>query len=222
MNNDNENIDFKNESLHGDGKPKGLIFAVSAPSGTGKTTLCSMLLKEFKDIKPSVSFTTRAKREGEIDGVSYHFINDAEFDKMISDDEFIEWANVFGKKYGTAYKSVYNPDSLYDILLEIDVQGVEKLNKIYKNKNDAALKSGILITIFITPPSYEGLKERLKKRGGLNDEELNKRLATAYEEIKHGEFYDYIITNDDLNEAYTKLKSIVIAERCKNLNKFKA
>jgi guanylate kinase len=222
MNNDNDNIDFKNESLHGDGKPKGLIFAVSAPSGTGKTTLCSMLLKEFKDIKSSVSFTTRAQREGEIDGVSYHFISDAEFDKMIVSDEFIEWANVFGKKYGTAYKSVYNSDSLCDILLEIDVQGVEKLNKIYKNKKGAALKNSTLITIFITPPSYEVLKERLKKRGGLSGDELNKRLATAYEEIKHGEFYDYIITNDDLNEAYIKLKSIVIAERCKNLNKFKA
>ncbi|MCL6120202.1 MAG: guanylate kinase [Deltaproteobacteria bacterium] len=222
MNNDNDNIDFKNESLHGDGKPKGLIFAVSAPSGTGKTTLCSMLLKEFKDIKSSVSFTTRAQREGEIDGVSYHFISDAEFDKMIGSDEFIEWANVFGKKYGTAYKSVYNSDSLCDILLEIDVQGVEKLNKIYKNKKGAALKNSTLITIFITPPSYEVLKERLKKRGGLSGDELNKRLATAYEEIKHGEFYDYIITNDDLNEAYIKLKSIVIAERCKNLNKFKA
>ena len=222
MNNDKENIDFKNESLHGDGKPKGLIFAVSAPSGTGKTTLCSMLLKEFKDIKPSVSFTTRAKREGEIEGVSYHFISDTEFDKMIEADKFIEWANVFGKKYGTAYKSVYNPDSLYDILLEIDVQGVEKLNKIYKNKKDTALKSNSLITIFIAPPSYEKLKERLKKRGGLNDDELNKRLSTAYEEIKRSEFYDYIITNDDLKEAYTKLKSIVIAERCKNLNKFKA
>ena len=222
MNNDNDNIDFKNESLHGDGKPKGLIFAVSAPSGTGKTTLCSMLLKEFKDIKSSVSFTTRAQREGEIDGVSYHFISDAEFDKMIGSDEFIEWANVFGKKYGTAYKSVYNSDSLCDILLEIDVQGVEKVNKIYKNKKGAALKNSTLITIFITPPSYEVLKERLKKRGGLSGDELNKRLATAYEEIKHGEFYDYIITNDDLNEAYIKLKSIVIAERCKNLNKFKA
>ena len=117
MKNDNKAIDFENESLHTDGKPKGLIFAVSAPSGTGKTTLCSMLLKEFKDIKPSISFTTRSKRAGEIDGISYHFISDAEFDKMILADEFIEWANVFGKKYGTAYKSIYNPEYIYDILL---------------------------------------------------------------------------------------------------------
>ena len=146
MKNDNKAIDFENESLHTDGKPKGLIFAVSAPSGTGKTTLCSMLLKEFKDIKPSISFTTRSKRAGEIDGISYHFISDAEF---------------------------------------------------------------------------ESLKERLKNRGGLSDDELNKRLITAYEEIKQGKFYDYIITNDDLNDAYSKLKSIVIAERCRNLNKFK-
>ena len=101
------------------------------------------------------------------------------------------------------------------------VQGVEKLNRIYKNKKDTALKNDILVTIFITPPSYESLKERLKNRGGLSDDELNKRLITAYEEIKQGKFYDYIITNDDLNDAYSKLKSIVIAERCRNLNKFK-
>ncbi len=216
-----DNIDFNSEALHGDGKPKGIIFAVSAPSGTGKTTLCNMLLQEFKDIKPSVSFTTRPKREGEIDGVSYHFITDAEFDGMIESDEFIEWANVFGKKYGTAYKSVFNPDSLFDILLEIDVQGVEKIKKIYKNKKNADLNNSALITIFITPPSYEGLKERLEKRGGLSDSELRNRLNTAYKEIKQGEFYDYIITNDDLNYAYIKLKSIIIAERCKNSNKFK-
>ncbi len=213
---------FEDKSLHFDGKPKGLIFAVSAPSGTGKTTLCNMLLQDFKDIRSSISFTTRAKRAGEENGASYHFISDAEFDRMIRDDEFIEWANVFGKRYGTAYNSVYNPDSSHDILLEIDVQGVEKLMKIYRGvKADTVAGKGGLVAIFITPPSYEGLCERLKKRGGMDDEELNKRLNTAYKEIKHGVFYDYIITNDDLNEAYIKLKSIVIAERCKNLNKLK-
>ncbi len=205
---------FEDKNLHMDGKPKGLIFAVSAPSGTGKTTLCNMLLQEFKDIKPSVSFTTRAKRPLEENGISYHFINDLEFDRMIKEDEFIEWANVFGKRYGTAYKSVFNRGSLSDILLEIDVQGVEKLIKIY-NKNHI----NHLVTIFITPPSYNDLCERLKKRGGMEDIELDKRLNTAYAEIKKGSIYDYIITNDNLNEAYLKLKSIVIAERCKNLQK---
>ena len=210
-------IEFEDKELHLDGKPRGLIFAVSAPSGTGKTTLCNMLLQEFKDIKPSVSFTTRTKRPGEENGISYHFINDSEFDRMIKEDEFIEWANVFGKRYGTAYKSVFNPDRLSDILLEIDVQGVEKLIKTYNTNNK--IVANRLVTIFITPPSYEDLCERLKKRGGMDPAELNKRLNAAYEEIKKSVFYDYIITNDDLNEAYFKLKSIVIAERCKNLQK---
>ncbi|MHB1545164.1 MAG: guanylate kinase [bacterium] len=212
---DEKYIKFKDKGLHLDGKPRGLIFAVSAPSGAGKTTLCNMLLREFKDIRASISFTTRVKRQGEEDGISYHFINDSEFDRMIKEDEFIEWANVFGKRYGTAHKSIFNPNSLFDILLEIDVQGVEKLIKIYGFKN----KTKRLVTIFITPPSYKDLSERLKKRGDMDDTELNKRLNTAYEEIKKSVSYDYIVTNDDLNEAYLKLKSIVIAERCKNFKK---
>ena len=222
---DEKGIKFEDKELHLDGKPKGLIFAVSAPSGTGKTTLCNMLLQEFKDIKSSISFTTRAKRPGEENGISYHFINDSEFDRMIREDEFIEWANVFGKRYGTAYKSVFNQDRLSDVLLEIDVQGVEKLIEIYGNAkslnkpNRFENNANRPVTIFITPPSYEDLCERLKKRGGMDSAELNKRLNAAYEEIKKSVFYDYIITNDDLSGAYVKLKSIIIAERCKNLQK---
>jgi guanylate kinase len=222
--------EFKDERLHFDGKPKGLIFVISAPSGTGKTTLCNMILKDFKDITPSVSYTTRAKRPGEENGISYHFINDEEFDKMIKEDEFIEWANVFGKRYGTAYKSVFNSDSSRDILLEIDVQGAEKILNIYGVKNKDKYKGNVsnecpeleenrLITIFITPPSYEGLSERLRNRGSMDDAELNRRLDTAYAEIKKSSIYGYIITNDNLDDAYLKLKSIVIAERCKNLTK---
>jgi len=207
----NDTIAFEDDNLHLDGKPRGLIFAVSAPSGAGKTTLCNMLLQEFKDIKPSVSFTTRTKRAGEEDGVSYHFINDAEFDRMVKDGEFIEWANVFGKRYGTAYKSVLHPGSPADILLEIDVQGVEKLIETRRINRP--------VTVFITPPSYEGLRERLKKRGGMDDAELDKRLNTAYAEIKKSVIYDYVVTNDNLGDAYLKLKSIIIAERCKNLRK---
>ncbi|MHB8231702.1 MAG: guanylate kinase [bacterium] len=217
----NNTVAFEDDNLHLDGKPKGLIFVVSAPSGTGKTTLCNMLLQEFKDIKPSVSFTTRAKRQGEEDGISYHFINDAEFDKMVERDEFIEWANVFGKRYGTAYKSVSGQNSSLDALLEIDVQGVEKLLEIYgagKNLNNP-VKLNKLITVFITPPSYSELAARLQKRGNMAEAELNKRLKVAYAEIKKSGIYDYIVTNDNLDDAYLKLKSIVVAERCKNLRK---
>ncbi len=171
INNNGNNL--PNIDLSLDGYPKGLIIAVSAPSGTGKTTLCNMLTKEFADIKPSISFTTRQKRTGEIDDVSYHFISDEEFDKMIANGEFIEWANVFGKRYGTAYKSISsdNADHLNDTLLEIDVQGVEKLIKYFKGRE----KSDRLITIFITPPSHADLIDRLRKRGGMSNEELKKR-----------------------------------------------
>ncbi|MHB1661748.1 MAG: guanylate kinase [bacterium] len=218
---DSKDIKLEDKNLHMDGKPKGLIFAVSAPSGTGKTTLCNMLLQEFKDIKPSVSFTTRVKRQGEEDGISYHFINDAEFDKMIERDEFIEWANVFGKRYGTAYKSVSGQNYSFDALLEIDVQGVEKLLKISeggKNLNNP-VKLNKPVTIFIMPPTHSELAVRLQKRGNMAQAELNKRLEVARAEIKKSGIYDYTITNDNLDDAYIKLKSIIVAERCKNLRK---
>ena len=209
---------FEDERLHADGKPKGLIFAVSAPSGAGKTTLCNMLSKEFGDIKSSVSYTTRTKRQGEEDGVSYHFVGDAEFDKMIEDGQFIEWANIFGKRYGTAFKSVLEHGVSFDILLEIDVQGVENLLEIYGRAEGNPLKEEgrRLVTIFITPPSYKSLSDRLRKRGGMDDAELGRRLGIAGEEIKKSGAYDYIVTNDVLDGAYLKLKSIVVAERCRN------
>ncbi len=190
INNKGNNLSDIDVSL--DGYPKGLIIAVSAPSGTGKTTLCNMLTKEFADIKPSISFTTRQKRTGEIDDVSYHFINDEEFDKMVANGEFIEWANVFGKRYGTAYKSIScnNGGHLNDILLEIDVQGVEKLIKYFKDRED----SGRLVTIFITPPTHNDLIDRLKKRGGMSGEELKNRYEVSYIELKKSNIYDYIRT----------------------------
>ncbi|MCL4542707.1 MAG: guanylate kinase [Deltaproteobacteria bacterium] len=217
MINDNGNDNPFDTNLSLDGRPGGLVIAVSAPSGAGKTTLCNMLTREFADIRPSISFTTRKKRAGEIDDVSYHFINDENFDKMIAAGEFIEWASVFGKRYGTAYKSISGNDAgyLYDTLLEIDVQGVEKLIAYYKDAGNP----GKLITIFVKPPSYADLIDRLKKRGGISDEELKNRLEVSYTEIRKSNIYDYIITNDDLGRSYLKLKSIVVAERCRNINK---
>ncbi len=217
INNNGNNLPNIDVSL--DGYPRELIIAVSAPSGTGKTTLCNMLTKEFADIKPSISFTTRQKRTGEIDDVSYHFINDEEFDKMVANGEFIEWANVFGKRYGTAYKSIFcnNAGHLNDTLLEIDVQGVEKLIKYFKDRED----SGRLVTIFITPPTHNDLIDRLRKRGGMSSEELKKRYDVSYVELKKSNIYDYIITNDVLDKAYLKLKSIIIAARCRNIKKYK-
>ena len=210
-NNLNDGVVYINNNLSKDDLPKGIIFVISAPSGTGKTTLCKMLSGEFKDLKVSVSFTTRAMRQGETEGKSYHFVNDEVFENMIANNEFIEWANVFGNKYGTPVKSVFHKPS-YDTLLEIDVQGAEKLRKYY----DEIHKLFSLVTIFIKPPSEEALIERLKKRGEIKEEELKRRLYAANYEIEKSRFYNYTITNDVLGKAYLKLKSIIIAERCKN------
>jgi len=202
--------------------PKGMAIVVSAPSGTGKTTLCKMLLEEFKDIKPSVSFTTRSKRSGEIEGVSYNFVSDKEFDNMIADNKFIEWANVFGKRYGTPIASICKigctgepiiNEPLYDMLLVIDVQGAEKIMKYYSETNQPSH----LVTIFIKPPSQNALLERLKQRGETQNEELKNRLETAKFEIEKSKLYNYIITNDFIEKAYLKLKSIIISERCRNV-----
>lgn len=210
------------EIISGDGSPRGLVIAVSAPSGTGKTTLCNMLTSEFKDIKPSVSYTTRQKRPGEKDGISYNFVSDSVFEEMIERNEFLEWANVFGKRYGTSYGSVMAGlgngsagNDVFDVLLEIDVQGVENLIRYFKRSGDA----GRLVTIFITPPSYGELIRRLSKRGDVDEEALNKRSEGARIEIERSRIYDYTVTNDDLNLAFLKLKSIIIAERCKNIDK---
>lgn len=209
----------KSIKLQEDDMPKGTVIVVSAPSGTGKTTLCKMLSEEFKDIKLSVSFTTRAKRSGETEGVSYRFIRDEEFDKMITDNKFIEWANVFGKRYGTPidqFKLSSNINKpIYDTLLEIDVQGAEKIMGYY-SKIDKLSK---LVTIFIKPPSQNALIERLKKRGEMQDEELKNRLKFAKFEIEKSKLYNYTITNDIITRAYLKLKSIIIAERCRNISR---
>lgn len=209
----------KEGSAAGDGAAGDLIFAVSAPSGTGKTTLCKMLSDEFSDVKPSVSYTTRARRDGETDGVSYHFVDGAVFDDMVSKGLFIEWANVFGKKYGTAFKSVMEGAGSSDVLLEIDVQGVENLLNVYRNGDFGGSRR--LVTVFIVPPSIGHLSERLKKRGGMDGDELLRRVGIAEAEMGKSFMYDYVVTNDVLKDAYLKLKSIVIAERCKNRNKIK-
>ena len=181
----------------------GTPFIVSAPSGSGKTTLCRMLTKNFPDMRNSVSYTTRVQREGEEDGVDYRFIDEAEFARMAAAGEFIEHADVFGKKYGTSGDDIARLlGGGLNVLLEIDVQGATKIRP--------ALKRGVYI--FILPPSIEACRERLIARGKNAPEEIEKRLAIAVGEITHAPEYDYIIINDDLDAAFTVLKSIVEAE----------
>jgi len=186
---------------------KGKLFIVSAPSGSGKTTLCSMLLNEFGDeLYFSVSYTTRPKRNGEIEGVDYFFVSEEEFKKMIENNEFAEWANVYGYYYGTSKKKI--DEALKEgknVLLDIDIQGAEKIKKIYPDA----------ISIFIMPPSIEELRRRLLKRKTDPLDKIEKRLTIAKREIENSDKYDYIVINDKLNDAYAKLRNIYLTEKNK-------
>ncbi len=185
---------------------KGLLVVVSAPSGTGKTTLCHMLLKEFENMEFSVSYTTRLPRKGEVNGKDYFFVSKEEFERMVEEGDFLEWANVYGNLYGTSKSQVLRAlNEGKDILLDIDVQGALQVKK---NLPEAVL-------IFIMPPSFDELERRLRHRGTDSEDVIKRRLETAKEEIKKAVYYDYIVVNDVLEVAFDKLKSIVTAEKCR-------
>lgn len=181
---------------------KGHFFAIVGPSGVGKNTLISRYLEENKNASFPVSSTTRAIREGEVDGVDYIFLSKKKFKEKISKNEFLEWAEVFGNYYGTLRKTIMDSLDLGKILLkDIDVQGtlelMEKLNK------------SIFTTIFISPPSMKELEERLKGRGTDSEEVIHVRLSDARREMAAKEKFDYIIVNDDIEMAYDTLKKII-------------
>jgi guanylate kinase len=181
---------------------KGLFFILSAPAGTGKTTLVNMLEDEFSSVVRSISFTTRNPRKGEVNGIDYFFVTKEEFEKKIQMNDFLEYALVFDDYYGTSKTFVEEKrNEGKNVVLVIDTQGAMKL----KEKNIATL-------IFVTPPSVEVLKERLLKRNTDSLESIEKRLSWANEEIKLAKNYDYIIVNDELQVAYQILRSILIAE----------
>lgn len=183
---------------------KGVPFIVSAPSGAGKTTLCKMAVAFFPGLRHSISYTTRPPRAGEVDGEDYRFIDDAEFDRMVESGEFLEYAGVHGKRYGTSRKDLSGLlDKGTDVILDIDVQGAEKVR--------GRLSGGVYI--FILPPSVQACEERLRSRGKDSPEEIRKRLRIALDEIKKAPEYQYIIINDNLTAAFEKLKSILIAEK---------
>jgi guanylate kinase len=183
--------------------PRGLVFVISAPAGTGKTTLVRMLLHEFDCIAESVSCTTRKVRPGEIPGRDYIFLSDQEFEAKKSAGDFLEFAEVFGHQYGTSREYVTkNLAAGKHVFLVIDTQGAVKI----KQQNFPA------IYVFLSPPSLEELKQRLCKRQTECPDTIEKRLSRAEEEMEMARHYDYHIINDNLDNAYTILKSIVIAE----------
>jgi len=187
---------------------KGLFFIISAPAGTGKTTLTRMLTKEFPSVIESVSFTSREPRRDEKEGVDYFFVTKEEFEKKIKEDDFLEYAKVFDHYYGTSKTFVEKKlNEKKHVILVIDTQGAMKL----KNKIECTY-------IFISPPTIDTLKERMKKRADIDDKEIEKRLSWANEEMKQIKNYDYNITNIDLDKSYEELRSIIIAEEHKVKN----
>lgn len=182
---------------------KGFVFVICAPSGTGKTTLGLRLLKEFPNLVYSVSCTTRPPRQGEIDGIDYHFISKDDFIERRERGEFIEWAEVHGNFYGTLLSTVQKTLSNgQDLLFDIDVQGAAQIRL---NLNaDLALA-------FIVPPSLAKLEIRLRNRGTDDDATIARRLTNAKGEIKNAHWFDYIIVNDDLEQAYSQLRASYLA-----------
>ena len=191
------------------GERRGLMLVISSPSGAGKTTLARELMKEFSDIRLSVSATTRPPRPGETDGVDYHFKTHDEFREMIARREFLEWALVFDNLYGTPRADTEALLSAgHDVLFDVDWQGADALHDQMPRD---------VVSVFILPPSIEALKERLAARPGSTDEIVERRMRDAKAEMRHWRRYDYAIVNDNLDVAYQRLKRILLVERLKRL-----
>jgi guanylate kinase len=186
---------------------RGLLFVLSSPSGAGKSTLSRMLLDADAGISLSVSYTTRPPRPGEIDGVHYHFTDVATFKQMAADDEFLEWAHVFGHRYGTPKAPVEAAlaDGC-DVLFDIDWQGAQQL---YQEAGPDVVR------VFILPPSIEELERRLHSRNTDSDEVIADRMARAKAEIGHWDGYDYVLINDNVEACFEKVSQILTAERMK-------
>jgi len=198
--------DVQSETQRTQTSPQGVLYVVSSPSGGGKGTLIRRVLEVVPDLSYSVSYTTRAPRNGEVDGREYFFVNRQRFEEMINEGAFLEWANVHGNLYGTAKRQVISETNAgVDIVLEVDVQGAASVRKL-------GLDS---VSIFILPPSRETLRQRLIARGSDSAEELAVRLNNAPAELEQYEAFDYVIFNDEIDRASAQLASIVSAERAR-------
>jgi len=185
---------------------RGTLFVVSSPSGGGKGTIIRHVLEVVENLRYSVSYTTRAPRLGEVDGREYFFVNRETFQEMVAAGEFLESACVHGNLYGTAKNQIIEDTAAgADIILEVDVQGAASVRQLLMDS----------VSIFILPPSYEVLRQRLITRGTDSPEELELRLRNAPEELKQYSAFDYVIINDEIDRAVGQLASIIYAERAR-------
>lgn len=182
----------------------GILFIVSAPSGAGKTSMLKSVVPEDESLVLSVSHTTRLKRDGEIDGVDYHFDTVESFEKLVEQEAFLEHANVFGNYYGTSEHGVRGQlESGHDVVLEIDWQGAQQVRKRFPEA----------VSIFVLPPSIEALRERLSDRGQDSQEIVDGRMRQAQQEISHYGQYEFVIVNDNFDLAVNELKAIITSCR---------
>ncbi len=190
----------------------GNIYIIAAPSGAGKTSLVNALVKKVKDIEVSISFTTRAKRNGEKHGVDYFFIEHDQFDRMIKEHAFIEYAQVFDQYYGTSLQFVENKlKQGIDIILEIDWQGARQILTHYQQA----------ITIFILPPSRETLKNRLIARAQDDSKTIERRWIEARNEMSHFHEFDYLLINDNFDKTLSELIGLIISKRIRTQRQIK-
>jgi guanylate kinase len=186
---------------------RGLMFVLSSPSGAGKTTLSRLLLRADRKVELSISVTTRPKRRGEIDGRDYHFVDRTRFDEMVAAGELLEWAEVFGNRYGTPRRPVVKAlQAGRDVLFDIDWQGTQQLRE--KARHD-------LVSVFILPPTAVELEHRLRRRAQDSKAEIGSRMAKASDEMSHWPEYDYVIVNRQKTVAFAQVQAILAAERLK-------
>lgn len=184
----------------------GNLIIVSAPSGAGKTTLVAGAIGRDNRAQPSISFTSRLSRAGEEQGVHYHFVSRAEFEAMIANGDFLEWAEAHGNLYGTSRRAVEEGRSAgFDVILTIDIQGAAQARKLFPDA----------ISVFVMPPSLDALTRRLENRGTDTAHNRRLRLSNALHEMNQYVNFDYVVINDDLNRAIDELVAIITAERCR-------